>query len=118
MPCLSGEAHGRVGDGLVFQHNGSGQIARVQKFTRQKKTYPMVVQQSEYGESFILWRTLADELKSALALLAKKSVMSAINYWTRTFFAYRYCAKYKYTRYGWGVYGMKKEYEKYPERLM
>jgi hypothetical protein len=115
--CFSLKARGSLGHAVCFQHNGNAEIIRVKPFVRYKKTFARTVQNSEFGECCADWRTADPDIKRYFIEQATGTEMSGFEMFMRSWFMKRFCDMYNYGIFGHSVYGMHREYEKYPDYL-
>ncbi|RLI53586.1 MAG: hypothetical protein DRP09_15395 [Candidatus Thorarchaeota archaeon] len=116
-PVFSIHGRGKLGNAIVYQKNGFALIARKHVPTIRRKSIAQSIQRSEYGNASAEWRVLTPELKAYYEREAKKYNLHGFNLFLRDWFKYRYACRYGYTYYGHGVYGMDREFEKYPEKI-
>ena len=63
LPCMSIEAHGRIGPGIHFQTNPHGQIISFNVFRPKPPTTAQKKVRNAYGEIATLWRGMTYEEK-------------------------------------------------------
>lgn len=79
MPCMSIEAHGRLGRCLVFATNRWGQYVRFLTPPRYTNTEGQKKVRHAYGQIGQLWRTLTQEQKEAYRPEAVRLRMNPFN---------------------------------------